>query len=834
MHASRFSNVFLGVRAFRRDWHSGEIRLLMLALVIAVAAVTSVGFLADRVGRALERDSAQMLGGDLALQSDEPITAGFLAQAGALHLDTAQTLQFPSMISSGDHTHLVALKAVSEGYPLRGQLRLADTPAGKGEAHQQLPEAGTVWVDPQVLSLLSISLGDKITVGDSRMTVTRVIAYEPDRGMQFVNVAPRVMLGLPDLPATGLLAPGSRVGYQLLVAGSADAVSAYKDWLNANMKRGQKLSTLEDNRPEVQRALVRAHQFLILVALLTVMIAAVAVALAARRFSLRHQDGIAIMRCLGASKTQLTTMLWSQFLLLAVIASSIGALAGYAVHEGLVAIVADWIDTSLPAASVLPALQGLVTGLLLLLGFALPPLATLRQVPPARVLRRDASITVVKRWPAYSLGLAAFFALIVWISGDMRLSLVVSAGFLAAFFAFAALAYVLVRALGFMRYRVNGHPALRFALAGMARRRGLTVTQLCSLSMGLMILLLLAITRTDLLQGWQNTLPPGAPNTFLINIQPDQRAAVVDSLKQAGVHDPLLSPMIRGRLLAINKKPVDSASYTDDRARRLVDREFNLSYTDVLPSSNKMVAGRWLNPDKPEVSLESGLAKTLGINVNDSLTFDVAGRPIDVTVSGVREVKWDSFQANFFAITSPVALKDAPATFMTSMYVPASEPELTQNLIRLFPNLTVFDVGSILGQVQHVLDQVVRAVQLLFVFTVLAGVLVLGAALFSTRDERMHEVAVLRALGASGRQLAAALRIELLVLGAMAGLLAAFGAVAIAWVLAEQVFDFTLTLSWWPWAVGMAIGMLASTIGGSMALSGILKTPPLVSLREAV
>lgn len=833
MRSSRFSNMLLGVRAFRRDWHSGEIRLLMLALIIAVAAVTSVGFLADRVGRALERDSAQMLGGDLALQSDEPIAASFLQQAGALRLDTAQTLQFPSMVSSGNHTQLVALKAVSQGYPLRGQLRLADSPTGKGEAYQQLPAAGTVWVDAQVLSLLNISLGDKIAVGDSHMTVVRVIAYEPDRGMQFVNVAPRVMLGMPDLAATGLVAPGSRIGYQLLVAGSADAVSAYKDWLNAHMKRGQKLSTLEDNRPEVQRALVRAHQFLILVALLTVMIAAVAVALAARRFSQRHQDGIAIMRCLGASKSQLTTMLWLQFLLLALIASSIGAVAGYAVHEVLVAMAAAWIDTSLPAASLLPALQGLVTGLLLLLGFALPPLAALRQVPPARVLRRDASITLTRRWPAYSLGLAAFFLLIVWISGDMRLSLVVSAGFLAAFFIFAALAYALVRALGFMRYRVNGHPALRFALAGMARRRGLTVTQLCSLSMGLMILLLLAITRTDLLQGWQNTLPPGAPNTFLINIQPDQRIAVADSLKQAGIHDPHLSPMVRGRLLAINKQPVDSGSYTDDRAKRLVDREFNLSYTDVLPDSNKMVQGRWLNPDKPEVSLESGLAKTLGIRVNDSLTFDVAGRSIDVAVSGIREVKWDSFQANFFAIMSPVALQDAPATFMTSLYVPASEPELAQNLVRTFPNLTVFDVGSILGQVQHVLDQVVQAVQLLFLFTVLAGVLVLGAALFSTRDERMHEVAVLRALGASGRQLAAALRIELLVLGAMAGMLAAFGAVAIAWVLAEQVFDFSLTLSWWPWVVGMGIGMLAATIGGSMALSGVLKTPPLVSLREA-
>ncbi len=834
MRSSKFPDIRLGVRALRRDWHSGEIRLLMLALIIAVSAVTSVGFLADRVGRALERDSAQMLGADLVIQADEAVPGQFADKAGELHLATARTLQFPSMVSSGQGAQLVSLKAVSPGYPLRGQLRLADTATGKGEMLRQQPQPGTVWVDAQVLGLLGIAIGDALTVGDAVMTVAKVISHEPDRGMQFVNVAPRLMMSLADLPQTGLVAPGSRIAYQLMVAGDPDAVARYQSWLDGQLTRGQKLVTLESNRPEVQRALVRANQFLVLVALLTVMIAAVAVALAARRFSLRHQDGIAIMRCLGASKSQLSLLLWTEFLLLALLASAIGALVGYAVHQGLVFVVAAWLDTRLPPASWQPAVQGCVTGLLLLLGFALPPLASLRQVPPARVLRRDASLGLGRRWPSYILGVAAFFLLIIWISNDLRLSAVVALGFLAAFLVFAALAYGMLRVLAIVRHRVKGYPALRFALAGMVRRRGLTVTQLCSLAMGLMILLLLAITRTDLLQGWQNTLPAGAPNTFLINIQPDQRAAVSARLEQAGIADPVLSPMVRGRLLAINETPVNPDSYEDDRAKRLVDREFNLSYTESMPSSNEMVDGRWLDPAKAEVSLESGLAESLGIAVDDRLTFDVAGRPIEVTVSGIREVKWDSFQANFFAIMTPLALEGAPATFITSMHVPTTDSRFTQELVRSFPNLTVFDVGSILGQVQHVLDQVVQAVQLLFLFTVAAGVLVLGAALFSTRDERMHEVAVLRALGASGRQLAAALRIELIVLGAMAGLLAAFAAVAIAWVLALQVFDFTLTLSWWPWAAGVGIGVLASVIGGSMTLSGVLKTPPLVSLREVV
>ena len=833
MHAAMFSTIKFGVRALRRDWNSGELRLLILALLIAVAAVTSVGFLADRVWRALERDSAQMLGGDISVQADQAFPPEFFAQAKTRQLLTAQTQQFPSMVGNGETIQLVSLKAVSDGYPLRGELRLSDQPGEPAYAARRPPSKGTVYVDARVLSLLNVSVGDTLSVGDASLKITHLIAYEPDRSVQFVNVAPRVMMHMSDLEETGLVAPGSRISYNLLVAGAAQAVQDYKGWLEQSMTRGQKLSTVETNRPEVQRTLVRAKQFLVLVALLTVMIAAVAVALAARRFNLRHQDGIAILRCLGASKSQLTGMLWVEFLLLGIIASVLGCLLGYAVHLGLVTVVSSFLDTNMPAVTFQPALQGLVTGLLLLLGFALPPLAALPRVAPARVLRRDVTPDS-RRWLSYLLAAAAFFALIVWISQDLRLSIIVAAGFLAALLVFAALAYALVAVLALFRYRVTGHPALRFALAGMARRRGLTVTQLCALSMGLMILLLLAITRTDLLQGWQATLPPDAPNTFLINIQPDQQDAVTQALQAAGVASVRLAPMVRGRLVAINEKAVDAEHYEDSRAKRMVDREFNLSYDDVLPTSNEVVHGRWLDPGKNEVSIESGLAETLRIKVNDSVTFDVAGQPIQVKVTSLREVDWDSFQANFFAVMSPAALAGAPATFITSLHIPAADPGLAQRLLHEFPNLTVFDIGSILGQIQSVLNRVIQAVQLLFLFTVLAGVLVLGAALFSTRDERMHEVAVLRALGASGRQLASAMRIELLLLGAVAGLLAAFGAVAVAWLLARQVFDFPLSLSLWPWLVGAAAGMLASLVGGSIALSGVLKTPPLVTLREAV
>lgn len=830
-----FSDLLLGMRALRRDWRSGELRLLMLALIVAVAAVTSVGFLADRVGRALAQNSAQMLGGDLALQADEPIPASFLDRALALGLDATQTRQFPSMVSSVAQTQLASLKAVSPGYPLRGALRVSKTAADPGAVTHLVPEPGTVWVDPRVLGLLGLKLGDSLALGDIKPVIAGVLTYEPDRGVQFVNVAPRVMMNLEDLPRTGLIAPGSRIRYELLLAGGDRAVQAYKTWLTPRLERGQELRTLDSTRPEVKQTLERAHQFLMLVALLTVMIAAVAVALAARRFNLRHQDGIAIMRCLGATKSQLNRLLWMEFLSLAVVSALTGTAIGYGVQQSVASVLAPWIHTSLPAPSWGPARQGLATGLLLLFGFILPPLLALRDVAPVRVLRRGSYAGFSRRGSfSYALGLSAFFALALWISNDIRLSAVVVGGFLLASSLFALLAYGAVRAMGLLRHRLAGHPTVRFALAGIAQRKGLTVTQVCALAVGLMILLLLAITRTDLLAGWQGTLLPDTPNTFLINIQPGQRTALHDRLQRARIGLTAFSPMVRGRLVMINQKAVSGDSYADGRAKRLADREFNLSHVGVLPGSNRIIEGRWLDPSKDEVSIESGLARTLGIKLGDRLGFDVAGRAVSVAVTSVRDVKWDSFQVNFFALLTDRALKAAPTTYITSFHLPATEPDLTQRLVHEFPNLTVFDVGSILGQLQHVLDQVIQAVQLLFLFAVFAGVLVLAAAFFSTRDERMHEVAVLRALGASSRQLSAALRVELILIGALAGAFAAAGAESLAWVLADRVFDFSLVFSWWPWLAGMGIGAALALIGGLIALRGVLNTPPLVSLRDTV
>ncbi|MGF2241071.1 ABC transporter permease, partial [Bordetella pertussis] len=439
----------LGLRMMMRDARAGELRLLVLvlvlALVVAVAAVTSVGFLADRVGRALERDAGQMLGADLVLEADEPVPAEFAQRARQAGLSVSSTLQFPSMASANGNAQLASLKAVEPGYPLRGSLRVAEAPFAQDAPTRDVPALGAVWVDAQLLTLLGVQVGDTLGLGDARLRIERVITYEPDRGMQFVNVAPRVMLRTADLPATGLVAPGSRIGYALLAAGQPDAVAAYGQWLGQHLQRGQKLATLESGRPEVRRTLDRAQRFLALVALLAVLISAVAVALAAGRFMQRHRDGIAVMRCLGAVQAQVTRMLVLEFALVGLAASAVGCLLGYAVHQGLVLALGQLIDTSLPAPSAIPAAQGVLTGLLMLLGFALPSLAQLRHVPPARVLRRDADRLRARGAGGYALGAVGLGLLIWWFAGDARLGAVVAGGFLGAFAVFALVAWLAVQ-----------------------------------------------------------------------------------------------------------------------------------------------------------------------------------------------------------------------------------------------------------------------------------------------------------------------------------------------------------------------------------------------------
>ncbi len=816
-----------------RDFRAGDLRLLALAVVVAVAAISSVGFLSDRVSRALERDAGRMLGADLVVQMPQEANQAWLDRAHADGLNAIRVWRFPSMVGSTEgELQLASVKAVEDGYPLRGELRTSLGIVEPDAPTTDTPAVGTTWVDGQLLALLGLSVGDALSVGQKSLTIERIITYEPDRGVQFVNVAPRVLIRAEDLRDAGLLGPGSRVSHSMLVAGDTPQVNSYRQWLAPQLTEAQELMTIESGRPEITRTLDRANEFLTLVVMIAVLIAAVAVALGARQFSQRQQPSIAVMRCCGATQSAVTRLLMVEFTIVALLGSAVGLAIGFAAQQVLVSVMQGLISESLPGVGLMPALQGIYAGFWLLFAFSLPPLQALRQVSASQILRRDVPMFPLQSLAGYVLAFAGFALLMWWIAGNLRYGFGLAAGFVLAAVVFGLMAFGALKLVNVIRPLLSHQPTWRFALAGMVRRRGASVAQISALAVGMMAILLLTIVRTDLLQGWQQTLPPDAPNRFLINIQPDQVPPVGQALAAAGMNDVVFYPMVRGRVIEHNGQAISAEDFSSPRAQRLLQRDFNLTYASALPDSSTIVTGAPLNPDAVEVSMEREVANLLGVVVGDEIVFEIAGQPLAASITSTRQVDWDSMQPNFFAILTPAALADQPQTFITSFHLPREQAAVTQSLVREFPNLTVFDVGAILAQLQSVLDRVSVAIQGLFIFAIFAGAIVLAAALSSSRQERVREAALLRALGATNAQLARAQRIELLTIGALAGLMAAAGATLAAWALAVWVFEFAMQFSWLPWVLGLAVCMPGAWLAGSLVLRGVLKSPPLLVLRN--
>lgn len=825
----------LSWRMTLRDWRAGELRFLLLALLLAVAAISSVGFFVDRLRNGLERNALQLLGGDLLVSADQPLPPTWRSEARRRGLQVAETVVFPSMaISAAGTAKLVALKAVTPGYPLRGQLKLLQD--GKEVATRSIPTPGTVWLDPALMSALDIAVGATLRLGDASFVVAERIGSEPDRGAAFMNFAPRALIAAADLEATHLIQNGSRVTYRIQLAGPDQPVRQMQAWVQdqiaAQGMRGVHLESLESGRPEMRATLDRAAQFLAVVSLLSAMLAAVAVAMAARRFMLRHLDACAMLRCLGLTQAQATCLYLFEFLLLGLAGSGAGVMLGFTGHFVLLNWLGDLAGTDLPLAGWLPAWQGLATGLLLLTGFSLPPLLQLRNVPHNRVIRREQTAPQALGLLSYGLGLAMFVALLVWQCGDAKIGLLIAAGFLLGLLLFAVVARLCVAALGALR-AVSAHTAWRFALTAMQRRSFASVVQIVALALGLMALLLLSIVRADLLAAWRQATPANAPNQFVINILPDQKDEIAARIERIAPAE--LYPMIRGRLIEVNGKTVSPLTYPDERARKLVEREFNLSTMRELPAQNTIVAGRWYRDldGEAEASVELGIAKNLNLKIGDTLTFDMAGQSKSVRVTSLRKLDWSSMRVNFFVIINPKAMSDTAQTWITAFHLPAARADFVNRLTRDFPNLTVVDVGMMVRQVQSVLDQVTGAVQFLFVFTLASGVLVLYAALLGTQDERVREAALLRALGATRRQLSLAQWIEFSLCGGLAGLLAAAGASATGWALAHFIFEFDWIFDARVWLLGAGAGIMCAVAGGWFGLRKVVTQSPLSSLREA-
>jgi putative ABC transport system permease protein len=842
-----------------RDLRAGELRLLMLALTLAVAALSAVGFFADRLNAGLARDARQLLGGDAVLASDKPAPAEFAARAQALRLSVATSATFPSMARAADErggaTRLVAVKAVSDAYPLRGKLRVKDAPEAREQDVATAPSRGSVWVDAPVLDALNLRVGDTLLLGDASLTIARIIVLEPDRGAGFVSFAPRVLLNEADLPATGLVQPASRVTYRIAVAARTARdearVNEFVGWAEARIKsvglRGARVESFESGRPEMRQTLDRAHKFLNLVALLAALLAAVAVAIAARDFANRHLDDCAMLRVLGCPQRAIALAQLIEFATVGLAASALGAALGFAVHYLFVALLAGLLETSLPAPGLWPALLGIGVGMTLLIGFGLPPVLQLARVPPLRVIRREVGALKAASLAVLLAGAAGFVALLLATSSDRTLGLVAVGGFALAAAGFAALSWLAVQALRrMMNAPWMGARAPRWLLLAtrqLAARPAFAVLQVSSLAVGLLALVLLVLLRTDLIDSWRRATPPDAPNRFVINVQPDQADAFRKALADAGVQHYDWYPMIRGRLVAINGRAITPESFADERAKRLVDREFNLSHDAALPSHNTLAAGRWVADEPNALSVEEGLANTLNLKLGDSLRFDIAGIAKEGRITSLRKVDWGSMRVNFFVMFPDAKLDDSlPVTYIAAFRAPTApagaargpSPGFDNTLARSFPNITAIDVSAQIAQVQQVLDQVIRAVEFLFGFTLATGLVVLFAAVSATREVRAREFAVMRALGAGSALLARVQRAELLGVGALAGLLASLAAIAVGWALARYAFEFRWAPSAGVPLVGAAVGALLALAAGWWGLREVLRRPVVETLRRAL
>lgn len=826
------SNWHLAWQMLKRDFRAGELRLLGLALVIAVASLSSVSFFSDRLSRALAREAHQLLGGDLLLIADHPWDPAFRREAQRLGLRLTGSVSFPSMTSANGASQLADIKAVEPDYPLRGMLRNAPALNVPDAEAGGIPERGTVWLDERLTAALEAKVGDRVRLGSSEFAVSAVLTLEPDRGVNFFNIAPRLMLHAGDLPATQLIQVGSRVTWRLHLAGESKAVATYQKWAEQRLGRGERIEDLENARPEVRNTLDRAEKFLRLAALLAAVLAAVAVGLGARRFMQRHLDGCAVMRCLGAKESQLLRIHLGEFLLFGALASALGCAAGFGAQYALERLLASLLTAELPAPSLLPVAYGFAVGLALLAGFALPQLMRLRNVPTVRVLRREWAEAEPLAWTGYAFGAAVLAGLMLWMAADLKLGLWVLGLFSLAVAIYAGVARLALAAAG--RLRGAGGAGWRYGVASLARRLGTSVIQAVALGLGMTALLLLTLARDDLLASWKRSVPPDAPNRFVINVQPEQREPVRALFAARGLEKPELLPMVRGRLVAVNGRAVSAADYAEERAQRLIEREFNLSWTAELPEGNSLTAGRWFSAadaGRAQFSVEQGLAETLKLKMDDLLTYEIAGQRLEAKITSLRKLDWDSMRVNFFVVTPPGVLDPFPASHITSFHLPQEKAGFVGELVAAHPNLTVIDVAAILRQFQTVMEQLALAVQFVFAFSLVAGLAVLYAALEATHDEREYEVAVLRTLGARDRQLRAALAAEFAALGAIAGVVAGVGAAVIGWLLGRFVFQMPYEPAWLVLPAGVLAGVLGITLAGLAGTARTLRAPALQSLR---
>lgn len=823
----------LALRMLGREWRSGELGVLLLALTVAVAALTGVGFLVGRISTAVDLQASEVLAADIRLRSSRPIGGEYFDEARRRRLATARTTSLLSVVFHGEQNQLTNLRAVGEGYPLRGKVLVADEPFAPGRAAEGIPAPGEAWPDSKVLASIGGRVGSELSIGGASFRVTRVLISRPDQGGTFADLAPSLILNRADLERTELIQPGSRVSYGALFAGERGAIDAFKAWLAENKQRGERLMDVTEASPQIKNATDRAGRFLSLASLVSVLLCSIAVAMAARRYVQRHLDVVALMKTLGATRGFTLAVSLLQLLAIAVLAALIGSLLGFLAQTWLVYAIRGLLKSELPPADLAPVAIGFATAIAVLAGFALPPLLQLARVPTIRVLRRDVGPPPPLVLLAFGPAVAVVLGLIYWVVREWTLFVGFTAGLIGFVLLLAGGGAVLVRLAGLLRGSVG--VAWRYGVANLSRRRAESVVQIVAFGVGIMVLLLLAVVREDLDADWRNSLPMDIPNYFFINIPPDDREEFLQFLRDRGAQVPRVLPMVRARMTHINGERIESMHFADSRAEGFAMREQNITWAPELGPDNRIVAGRWFTKEdygKPLISLATEYQESLGVNVGDTLGFDVAGEAIEGRVASIRKVKWDSFQPNFFVVFPPGLLDDTAGTYLTSAYFKPTEARVLGDLVRRFPSVSIFDLDDLLTQVRSVVDKAVLAVQSVFMFTLFAGLTVLLAAVQASRDERRYESAMLRTLGASRATVLQGVLAEFTMLGLLAGVLAALGASVAGYFVATRVLELGgYAFDIWVWVAGLLGGVVLVAGSGWLATRSVVRQPPLSTLR---
>jgi putative ABC transport system permease protein len=823
----------LGLRILAREWRSGELAVLFLALLVAVSALTGVGFLVDRIDHAMQLQASEVLGADLRLFSTNTIGDRYAAEAKRNGLSSASIATTLSVVLKGDITQLTNVHAVSAGYPLRGKVRVSNVPFGPPGEATNIPGAGEVWPDSRLLSTLGAGVGDSITVGARELRVTRVLISRPDQGSGFVDLSPSLLMNATDLASTQLVQPGSRMTYAALFAGERPQVAKFGKWLLQSKLPAERLRDIAEASPEVSRASTRAARFLTLASLASVLLCAVAIAMTARRYVRRHLDLAALLKTLGATRAAVLMISIGQLVCIALAATALGAVIGYIVQQWLLVALRGLIAVDLPPAGWQPLLLGLAAALLLLVGFALPPMVQLSRVPAMRVLRKDIGPPRLATILAFGPAVATVALLVFWVSGDRLLGISFFIALLVAALVLSVAGLLLVWLAG--QLRSGAGFSWRFGVANLARRRADSVVQIVALGLGLSVLLLLAIIRGDMIDEWRSRLPQTAPNYFFINIPPEKKAAFESFLTTRGGQVSRILPMIRGRMIEINGRPVSEIAKTNPRAEGFMQREQNLTWAAQMGTGNTITEGRWFSADdagKPLVSVATEYQESLGLKLGDRMKFDIAGETVEATVASFRRVEWDSLQPNFFLMFPPGLLDGAVGTYMASAQFRPTDPASIAQLVRQFPSVSVFDMDDLLTQIRSIIDKAVLAVQSVFLGTLLAGVVVLMAAVQATRDERRYESAMLRTLGASRRTVLVGVLTEFALIGVFAGVIAAAVASVGGFLLATRVLNMPYQPNPGLWLLGAGLGALLVCVAGYLTTRSVLSHAPMVTLRS--